>query len=388
MAQTRKLRVLTLIDRPVESGGGEQLARTIAMRLDPTRFERHLCATRPVPITSLEPIVEAGVRAFCLERSSKAALAAWRPLISVLRDERIDILHAHKFGSNVWGTMIGRLVGVPVVIAHEHTWSYQGHPLRRLLDRELIGRAADVILAVSREDRQKMIEIEHIDPNRIRFVPNGISAKPPTHGDAIRSELGIPPGAPVIGSVGSLRPQKALHFLIECAALLVRDFTDLRVLIAGEGREDARIRSLIRTHHLEQIVVLLGHRSDIPEVLGALDVAVSTSDWEGSPLAVMEYMAAGKPIVATRVGGVPDLIKHGVHGFLVEPADVEGLARSIAVLLRDPEQRVAMGGKGRQRQQLEFDIDLLVGRLEMLYEELFRVTARARGERLGAEAQA
>jgi glycosyltransferase involved in cell wall biosynthesis len=381
MAQSRRLRILTLVDRPIEAGGGEQLARTIAIRLDPARFDRVLCATRPVTGPSLEPIIAAGVRVLCLQRSSRAALAAWWPLISFLRDQRIDVLHTHKFGSNVWGAVLGRLAGVPVIIAHEHTWSYQGQPLRRLLDREVIARAAQVFLAVSREDRRRMIEIEHIDPRRIRFIPNGIPPKPRADRTAVRAELGIPAGAPVIGNVGRLQPQKALHFLIETAALLVRDFPDLRVLIIGEGSEEASIRTLIHRHDLEQTVILLGHRSDIPEVLSALDVAVSTSDWEGSPLAVMEYMAAGKPIVATRVGGVPDLVTSGVHGILVERGDVKGLARSTAELLRDPDRRAAMGAQGRRRQRLEFDIDLMVRRLEILYEELFRVTERARSER-------
>jgi len=187
--------------------------------------------------------------------------------------------------------------------------------------------------------------------------------------------------------VGGLRPEKALHLLIECAALLAGDFPDLRVLIAGQGPEETRIRSLIRRHDLGQIVLLLGQRTDVPDVLAALDVAVLTSDREGSPLAIMEYMAAGKPIVATSVGGVPDLVTHGVDGLLVERGDVLRLAQSIAVLLRDPERRTAMGARGGRRQRQEFDIDLMLGRLAMLYDELFRVTERARSERRTQVAQ-
>jgi glycosyltransferase involved in cell wall biosynthesis len=351
------------------------------MRLDPARFDRVLCATRPVCAPSLEPILAAGVQILCLERRSRAALAAWWPLISFLRNQRIDVLHTHKFGSNLWGGVIGQLAGVPVIIAHEHSWSYEGQSLRRALDREVIARAAHVILAVSREDRRRMIDIEHIDPNRVRFIPNGIPRKRLGQGSTVRSELGIPSEAPVIGGVGGLRYEKALHLLVECTVILLRDFPDLRVLIVGEGPEEARIRSLIRKHDLGQVVVLLGYRSDVPEVLAAIDVTVSTSDREGSPLAVMEYMAAGKPIVATSVGGIPDLVTHGVHGLLVGRGDVQQLAKSIAELLRDPEQRAAMGDCGRRRQRQEFDIDLMVRRVEMLYDELFRVTTRARGER-------
>jgi glycosyltransferase involved in cell wall biosynthesis len=380
MSPPRRLRVLTLVDRPVETGGGERLARTIAMRLDPARFDRTLCATRPTPAEDLDPIRASGVRVLSLERGSRAAIHAWRPLVSHLRSARIDILHTHKFGSNVWGTVIGRLARVPVIIAHEHTWSYEGQPARRALDREVVARAAHLLLAVSREDRRRMLAVEGIDPSRVRFIPNGIAARPLADGAPVRAELGIGPNAPVIGTVGGLRPQKGLRHLIDCAAVLAGEFPDLRVLVAGDGPESGALRSHVQHHGLGESVLLLGRRSDVPEVLAAVDVAVSTSEWEGSPLAVMEYMAAARPVVATRVGGVPDLIADGVHGLLVDRGDVGGLARAVAELLRDRGRRSVMGEAGRRRQQREFDIDVMVKRLELLYVELFRATDRTRHE--------
>jgi len=348
------------------------------MRIDPLRFDRYLCATRPVTPAVIAPIAAAGVHVICLERRSTPSLAAWWPLVTLLRRHRIDVLHAHKFGSNFWGTTVGRLAGVPVIVAHEHTWSYQGNPVRRVIDREVIARGADVMVAVSREDRRRMIEVERIDPRRIRFVPNGIPQAASPDGPARRAELGIPPGAPVIGSVASLRPQKALHVLIESAAVLERDFPDLRVLIVGEGPERARLESLIRARGLTRTVFMLGQRSDVASLLSALDVAVLTSDWEGSPLSVLEYMAAGCPVVATRVGGVPDLVRHGVDGLLAEAGDIKGLAGAIGHLLSRPERRATMGANGRRRQRLEFSIDQMLRRIETLYEELVRGTMRAR----------
>jgi glycosyltransferase involved in cell wall biosynthesis len=223
-----------------------------------------------------------------------------------------------------------------------------------------------------------MIEVERIDPRRIRFVPNGIPQASRPDRAAARTELGIPPGVPLIGIVASLRPQKALHVLIECALVLARDFPDLHVLIVGEGPERARLESLIRARGLTRTVFMLGHRSDVTSVLSALDVAVLTSDWEGSPLAVLEYMAAGCPVVATKVGGVPDIVRHGVDGLLAEARDVNGLAGAIAHLLRRPERRARMGANGRRRQLLEFSIDQMVWRIETLYEELFRGAMRAK----------
>ena len=373
----RRLRVVTLIDSLSNAEGGERIAALVAMGLDPTRFESTLCTSRP---SEGDPLVaevgSSGVRFLSLDRRSKASLLAWRPLIDLIRRERIDILHAHKFGSNLWGTMVGRLARVPVIVAHEHAWSYEGQPLRRFLDREVIARGATVFLAVSHEDQRRMVEIERIRPERTLFLPNGIPPLPATAGD-VRTELGIGSEAPVVGAVGGLRPQKAFDVLVDSAASLVPSNPQLRVLIAGSGPEEERLRERIAALGLGATVSLLGRRSDVADVLAALDVAVLCSDFEGSPLAVMEYMAAGRPVVATRVGGVPDLVDHGVTGILVPPRDPARLAAAIGSLLADRSTREAMGERGRERQRREFDLGAMVTRVESLYERLFGATDRA-----------
>ena len=141
------------------------------------------------------------------------------------------------------------------------------------------------------------------------------------------------------------------------------------------------MRALIAQQNLGAHVELLGARRDVPNILAALDVAVSSSVSEGSPLAVMEYMAAGKAIVATRVGGVPDLITDRIHGLLVEPRDARGLADAVAELLRDAELRAAVAANARERQQREFTLTVLVDRLELLYEELVRSGRHTRSGR-------
>jgi glycosyltransferase involved in cell wall biosynthesis len=385
-AAGRKLKVLTLIDRLGTHGGAERLAMQVMERLDPERFERILCASRfsraeqasPAIGNALTELERAGVRFVGLNRRSRVEVWAWRPLVSLLRRERIDVVHAHKFGSNLWGVVIGRLARVPVVIAHEHSWSFEGRPLRRVADRELIARLSDAFIAVSREDRRRMIEIEKIDPEHVRFLPLGITALPPPSGRDVRAELGIGPQDPVVGTIGFLRPLKALDVLIRAAALLAPQFPGLKVLIAGEGEERGRLAALIAELGLEQTVLLLGLRTDLPELLAAFDVAVCCSDSEGSPLSVMEYMDAAKPIVATRVGGVPDLIEHGVHGLLVERQDHAGLAGAVASLLRDRGRGAELAGRARERRRREFDLEGMVRSLESLYLELYSNAQRAR----------
>jgi glycosyltransferase involved in cell wall biosynthesis len=373
----RKLRVVTLVDR-LGTGGAERLAIQTTTRLDPERFDRTLVASRDFGVAvskqhvanALEDLRRADVRVIGLKRTSARQVWAWWPLYRLLRRERVDVLHAHKFGSNLWGTIIGRLARVPVIVAHEHTWSYEGQPLRKLADRFVIARWSSVFVAVSREDQRRMAEVEHIRPERTLFIPNGIPTPAPASGADVRAELGIPADAPVIGTVSVLRPQKALDVLLRATKILRAQFPDLRVLIAGEGDRRFALEELSAELGLEQAVMFLGVRTDVPDVLAALDIAVSTSDFEGSPLSVMEYMEAARPVVATRVGGVPDLIDHGEQGLLVEPQDPEGFAQAVAELLRDPERARRMGERARERRRTEFDIEVMVRRLEGLYAEL------------------
>jgi glycosyltransferase involved in cell wall biosynthesis len=374
----RRLKVLTLTDQLVYLGGGaERVAMEIASRLDQSRFESVFCASRYWEGARSDSVQdaerrmdEAGVRYFGLGRRSSTDLHRWLSLRGILRRERFDVIHAHMFGSNVWGTVIGRLAGTPVIVAHEHTWSFEGKPLRRFVDREVIGRGSTVFIAVSRDDQRKMIEIEGVDPKKILHVPNGIAPPPPPTGADVRSELGIPAGAPVIGTVSVLRPQKALDVFIRASARLLGENPDLRVLLAGDGPLRGELTELVHSLGVQDRLLVLGYRSDVPDVMAALDVAVSSSAFEGSPLAVMEYMESARSIVATRVGGVPDLIQDGVHGLLVDPGDEPGLTAAIRRMLADPEAARRMGEAARERRRHEFTVDLMVRRFEALYERL------------------
>jgi glycosyltransferase involved in cell wall biosynthesis len=350
----------------------------IAMRLDRERFESWYCASRwsgGEPATeagrrAVADLRDAGVHAIGLGRSGARSLSGWGSLVRLMRRERIDVLHAHKFGSNAWGAVLAPLGRVPVLVAHEHTWSYEGQPLRRFVDRELIARRSAAFVAVSREDRRRMIEVERIPPEAVTFVPNGIDALPAGDGARARQELGVPDGAPLLGAVAVLREQKGLDVLVRALAGVIESLRDARLVVAGEGPERASLEALAAQLGIGPRVLLLGNRSDVPDLLAAFDVAVSASWFEGSPLAAMEYMDAGLPIVATRVGGMPDLIDDGVHGRLVAPGDAAGLAAAVVELLRDPERARAMGAAARERRRAEFDLDGTVRTLEQMYERL------------------
>jgi glycosyltransferase involved in cell wall biosynthesis len=373
----RRLRVVTLVDGIGLAGGAERLAREVVLRLDPDRFERTLCVSRwsderaraAADAGALAGLERAGVDFLGLRRRGTWDLASWRPLLRLLRDGT-DVLHGHKIGSNVWAAVLGTLARTPAIVAHEHTWSFQGQPLRKLLDRRLIAPRADAFLAVSELDRRRMIEIERIDPAKVIFVPNGIPEPPPRGGGDIRGELGVDAAAPIVGTVCALRPQKALDVLIDAAAILARRIDGVRVLIVGEGPERPALERRVAELGLAGTVVLLGHRDDVRDLIGDFDVAACSSDFEGTPLSVLEYMQAGLPIVATRVGGVPDILADGSEAVLVEPRDPGALADAVSQLLGDRGLAARLGSNARERQLAEFDIGVTVRAVERIYEGL------------------
>jgi glycosyltransferase involved in cell wall biosynthesis len=381
---TKRLRVVTLIDQLVLAGG-ELLAAQIAMALDPARFDSTVCVTRPSEPHRISDVEASGVRVLLLDRRSKLDVVRWRPFVKLLRDERVDVLHAHKHGSNVWAASLGRLAGVPVVVAHEHSWTYVGQPFRELLDRWLVARSADVFLGTSPEHWRRMVEGRRIDPARARYVLN--AAPPLRQGDraATRRELGISEAAPVIGTVCGLRPEKAVEVIIEAAAALVADFPQLKVVIAGDGPERARLEELVERLGLSDTVLFLGWqpRETLPGILAALDIGVLSSDFEASPLSLIEFLGAGKPVVATKVGGVPALVEDGREGLLVPPRDPASFARAVATLLGDHARLAAFGEQARERHHRDYRFELMVRRIEGLYESLYWSSERGRREAAG-----
>ena len=379
MSPVRRLRVLSLLDT-LRPGGAERVAVTIAARIDRERYEPMVCVSRGSACPPLADVLEAAdVPIVMLERQHRVAFWNWRRLLALLRRERIDIVHAHMFGSNVWGTALGRAAGVPVVVAHEHSWSFERDRIRYALDRELIARGADAFVAVSEQDRTRMVELERIPARKIRVIRNGIPPLEPPRSD-LRAELGLSTRTPLVGTLTVLRPEKGLDVLVEAAARLVPRMPQLRVVIAGVGPDEARVRDAIRASSLERNVLLIGFRTDVAAVLDALDVVVFSSDREGSPLAVIESMAAGKAIVATAVAGISELLLHEQHALLVPPRDSEALADAVACLLRDRALAADLGTRARERQRARFDVDSTVQAFEDLYEQLYAASPRGRRE--------
>jgi glycosyltransferase involved in cell wall biosynthesis len=368
-----KPHVLTLTDS-LGPGGAERVAVELAVRADPTRFQRSLCVTRSeAPNRTAQDRVgrlqAEGVTVLRMDRRNRADLRAWRPLIGYLRSRRVDILHAHKFGSNVWAAVLGRLLRVPVIVAHEHTWSFEGQPLRKLVDRTIVARGSDVVIAVSEADRRRMIELVGMPANRVVLIPNGIPTPPAEDGSAVRAELGFGQDVAILALTAVLRDQKAIDVMLQAMARLRTTQPQAQLLIVGSG-DQTRLRAEASRLGVADAVTFMGSRADVPKILAASDVGVLSSDFEGMPLAVLEYMAARLPVVATDVGGVPQIVDHGRSGLLVAPRDPAALAAAIDTVLSDRAMARSMGEAGHARQQREFSVEVMAERVYRLYDSL------------------
>jgi glycosyltransferase involved in cell wall biosynthesis len=377
-----RLRVVHLIDQ-LNPGGAERFTMDVVALLNAERFDRTICETRATKNwfagngrdEALRGLDDRGVRVIELRRTGRLHLRAWLPLIRFLRREHVQVIHAHMFGSSVWATIIGRLCRVPIVVAHEHGSPERVGRLRGLIERLVLARGVDTYLAVSDDERRRLIDLRGIPEHKARVLHNGITATSPTPDRDVRGDLGIPADAPVVITVGVHRPEKAFDHLI-CAMTTVRErVPGVRLVLVGDGMMRAELEALTAQLGLEDTVVFAGSRSDVPDLLEAADVAVNSSVREGSPLSVLEYMEAGLPVVASLVGGLPDIVVDGVTGVLVPPGDEVVLGDTLAELLLDPDRARAMGERGRERRRAEFDLSTVARHLEELYDELRSVAS-------------
>jgi glycosyltransferase involved in cell wall biosynthesis len=288
----------------------------------------------------------------------------------MLRDEGFHVLHAHKFGSNLWGSIVGRASRVPVIVAHEHSWSYEGQPVRRILDGHVIGRLADVVVAVSTRDRERMTSVEGIPASKTLYIPNAFVRRPHVApGGDLRAELGLSPSASVVATLAMLRPEKRLDVMIEAFTSVSRQLDDAHLVIGGGGPMKDEWAALAARLGVGDRVHWLGTREDVEGVLEAADVAALSSEREGMPLFAFECMATRTPLVATDVGGLRDVFPGGQGALLVPPGDPDAFAAALLELLRSPDRRRAMADAAYERMP-EFSAERAAERVGELYERL------------------
>jgi glycosyltransferase involved in cell wall biosynthesis len=361
--------VLFLISVLTDGGGAERFALGLATHLPRERFEPWFCFTRGARDEPLRALDAAGIPHIDLKRRRKRDVHRLWGLPRLLREQRFDVLHAHLFGSNLWGSVFGRALGVPVVIAQEHSWSYEGNPVRAFLDGRVIGRLATRFIAVSPADAERMVSYERVPKEKIVVLPTAYIARgdhPPLD---LRRELHLANDAPLIATAALLRPEKAIEVLLEAHAQVRARIPDAHLVIAGDGPCRQFLEQRARELHLDGRVHFLGHRQDVDAIISAADVGALCSDSEGMPLFIFECMANRTPLVATAVGGVPTVVDDGFTGILVPARDPGSLADALVNLLGDPGSRARMAEAAFAR-LAPYRIDTVALRFAELYDRL------------------
>jgi glycosyltransferase involved in cell wall biosynthesis len=267
----------------------------------------------------------------------------------LLGQRQIDAVVTVGAGDKMfWGRLAAWLAHVPVICSALHSTGLPDHV--EWLNR-LLAPMTDAFVAVAGPHGRHLAEHEGCPAARIEVIPNGVDMErfQPGAADAsLRGALGLPQAAPVAGIVAALRPEKQHELFLHAADLVHRQSPECRFLIVGDGPRRAALETLAGDLGLAGVVHFLGARDDVPQLLALLDVFVLTSKMETSPVSILEAMACGKPVVATRVGSVPQTVVEGRTGYLVAPGSADELAARILELLSDPGRAKAMGQAGRQ----------------------------------------
>ena len=366
------MRVLFLIDE-LDIGGTEQQLLELVKRLDRQKYLPMVCCFRPGRIA--EEIEAAGVQVFRIRKRAMLDLGLIYTLWRLMRRERIDLLQTYLFTANTWGRLAGILAGVPIIVSSERNVDIWEKPYKRVIAR-CLDRWTHGTIANSTAVKDYLVR-KGLAAEKVQVIYNGVDPErfaQPTSPDAIKAELGIPPGRPVISLLARLEPQKDVHTFLRASAQLIAAAPEVSFLVIGDGSLHDQLRQEAHTLGLTGRVIFTGARRDIPQLLAACDVSVMSSLKEGMSNTILESMVAGKPVVATSVGGNAELIRDGDTGFLVPPRDPTALATAIQRLLDDPPLAKAVGQRAKARIYEHFSIDAMVAATQRLYDGLVRST--------------
>jgi glycosyltransferase involved in cell wall biosynthesis len=379
-----RIRVLHIITRLIVGGAQENTMLTAAL-LDPERYAVDVFSgpqtgpegslmeevrARGVPLT-IEPTL---VREIGPLKDMRALLALYR----YIRRGRYNVVHTHSSKAGILGRWAAYFAGVPIVVHTVHGWGHHDrqHPLVRrlyvLLER-ITQPITDRLIVVSPRNINKGLSDGIAGPGKYVTIRSGIEldrfrhpSRPP---ETVRTELGLPLGAPVVGTVTRLSPQKAPLDFVAAAARVVEHRPDVHFVIVGDGPLRADVEARLADLGLTEQVHLTGLRRDVPELMHSFDLFALSSLWEGLPRVLPQAMAAGLPIVATAVDGNAEAVTDGVNGLLTSPGDPSAIADAVLQLLEDRALSAQMGDAGRARVG-EFGARKMVSDIAALYEAL------------------
>ena len=375
-----RIRILYVIGT-LERGGAEGQLVEMATRLDPTRFAVEVCCLLSAGphAAALEgagiPVRVVGFRRL-LRRSPVRGMGDFMRLVSAIRAARPDIVHGFLFWAYVLGAFAARVAGVGVVVSSRRSLGNfkKGRRIHLALER-IANMMTTLVIANSHAVKADAISQEGLPERKVMVIHNGVdlgrlAETPPAR------DLNIPDGALVVSVIANFIAYKGYRYFFDAWERVVRERPTAVCLQIGEGPERAQWERRTEEAGLSGSVRFLGSRGDVPAILAATDLVVHPSLEEGFSNAILEAMAAGKPVVATSVGGNVEAVQNGVTGLLVEPRNADQLAAAMSRLLDDPALRSVMGVAARRRVEARFEMDHMIKSYESVYERLIHERPR------------
>jgi glycosyltransferase involved in cell wall biosynthesis len=306
-------------------------------------------------------------------------IAIWNQMrfLNHLRRRKVDIIHSYGFHSNVFAIPPARLAGAAAVLASIRDTGEHLTPLQRRVEK-LFCRMANCIVTNAEAVRKRLTD-EGYDSQKIVVIHNGIeltrfARKPAELG--LHRELGVPAATPLVAVFARLNELKGIEYFLRAVAGLIARFRNVRFLIVGDGASRLELEKYAERLGLKKHVVFMGFRLDVPTLLSEISVSVLPTLSEGLSNSLLESMAASVPVVATRVGGNPEVVQGGITGFLVPPRDAEALARAIGQFLDQPSLGKKFGLAGRERVSKQFTLEQMTQATSRLYEGLVERSSR------------
>ena len=365
----KKLTVIHLVE-DMKTGGAERVIADIAEGLDSEKYDvRVWCIARGG--NTADELAEKGIEVKIL------GISSYHNPLKILRLKRLlteagpDIVHTHGYFASVIGRLSAKKAGIPIIFAHVHS-TYWDYKKKHILMERKLSRFTHKIICCSRAVENFVKDIEKVGDGKTLVIYNGVDEErfyPMEDAPSIRTELGIDEKALVVGTVSSLTPHKGHEYLIQAASLVKEELPSAKFLIVGDGPLRTELEDQVKNFSAHPFIMFTGTRKDVPKILSVMEVFVlPSSSREGLGIAIIEAMAAEKPVVATDIGGIPEAVKKGETGFLVSPGDPGALAKAIIELLQNPEKAKEMGKKGRARFKEKFTRKKMLSETDALYQ--------------------
>ncbi len=290
-------------------------------------------------------------------------------LFRFLLIKRPDVLQTFLFLPNLLGRIAGKAAGIPVVVCGQRStdpWRGRHH---QIIER-LTACCCSLVVSNSEAGRRMLVEKAMLAPEKVTVITNGVPPAPALNKSEARQKIGAEPDTLLVGTVGNLRKPKGYHYLLPAFREVLSVFPDARLLIAGDGPQKQSLIDFSRRLGIARSVDFLGFQENLKTFYASVDVFVLPSLWEGLPVALLEAMSYGLPVVSTQVSGIPEVVTSGQEGFLVEPANPQQIAEKLLCLLKNAPLRTAMGDRGRKRVSRDFNRDSMVVQYQSLYKQL------------------